>query len=162
MPRRSNQIGTLLLDSLTAIAILAIVFAVSFPNYNRARFEADVAIDIQQMDAISTATQLYGNEHQYTYPTGTVSGTNPGAAYLPGNPVSPLGDTYAYGTVLSNGALYVIVDQVAFTTAAAGSGHDITLLNNYKQANGTSVCATGNFMAYDTVHGAFCATTSGG
>jgi type II secretory pathway pseudopilin PulG len=147
---------------LTALSILAIVFAVSFPNFQRARFEADVAVDIEQMDAISTATQFYGNEHGYVYPTGAITGTNPGAIYLPGNPVAPMGGTYAYGTVLNNGAPYVIVDQTAFTTTTGASARDITLLYNYHQANGTTACATGNFLAYDTVHGAFCATTAGG
>ena len=152
----NNQIGTLLLDSLTAIAILAIVFAVSYPNYARARLQAAVGTDAQQLDSINTAIQLYANDHKGAAPAaGNVSATVPGASYLQAVPTSPLGGTaYALGSAPVSPAPYVIVDP--------NPASDNTLLGNYKDSTGAA-CGTANlYLAEDPVHGVYCAATVNG
>ena len=152
----NNQIGTLLLDSLTAIAILAIVFAVSYPNYARARLQAAVGTDAQQLDSINTAIQLYANDHKGAAPANAaISATVPGANYMQSVPVSPLGTSaYVLGTGAVAPAPYVIVDP----NAAA----DNTLLGNYKDVTGAACSDTDLFLAEDPVHGVYCAATDNG
>ncbi len=157
--KTNSQLGTLLLDSLTAIAILAIVFAVSFPNYQRARLQAAVGVDAQQLDAINTAVVLYGNDHKGAYgslTSGAVTGTNPGASYLSVAPVSPVDGASPYNLEVpgSGTAAYAVVDTASVT--------DNTLLGNYKTQAGTACGTTNTFLAEDPVHGVYCASTNTG
>jgi type II secretory pathway pseudopilin PulG len=164
--KTNSQLGTLLLDSLTAIAILAIVFAVSFPNYQRARQQAAVGVDAQQLDAINTAVVLYGNDHKGSFagleglPDGSVSATNPGASYLSVAPVSPIDGASPYNLVVppaaGNTAPYAIVDSAQET--------DTTLLGNYHEIDGTTSCSGSgdDYLAEDPVHGIYCVATNQG
>ncbi len=155
---KNSELGTLLLDSLTAIAILAIVFAVSFPNYQRARQQAAVGIDGQQLDAIVTAVVLYGNDNKGSYaaleglPSGEVTNTNPGAQYLSTTPVSPIDGVSNYNLIVPGigTSLFVITDSAAVT--------DPTLLGNYKDLAGTACSATELYLAEDTQHGIYCSS----
>jgi type II secretory pathway pseudopilin PulG len=154
--KTNSQLGTLLLDSLTAIAILAIVFAVSFPNYQRARQQASYGVDAQQLDAINTAVVLYGNDHKGNFiglTSGAVSGTNPGAAYLAVAPVSPIDGASAYNLSVpgQSGAAYAVIDPAVTT--------DATLLGNYHDITGAA-CTSSEFLAEDPVHGVYCAASA--
>jgi hypothetical protein len=156
----NNQIGTLLLDSLTAIAILAIVFAVSYPNYARAQQQAAIGIDVQQIDNINTATLLYENDHKGSAPRNGiyVDINNPGPNYMPVVADSPLGpDRYMYGSAPQAPAAYVIVDQDPVS--------DNTLLGSYHEVDGVTSCSSATdtrFLAEDPIHGVYCASQSNG
>jgi type II secretory pathway pseudopilin PulG len=155
--------GSLLLDTMTAIIIICIAFAIAFPNYMRGIYENRVASDSQILDVMNIATQRYASDHAGLYPTaGTaISTTVPGITYLPDVPKSPIGtSSYIYGTAPQDGAPYVIVDQNVFGGSPSTST-DPTLLYNYKRHSG-SACAAGDRLATDPIHNTYCATTSGG
>jgi type II secretory pathway pseudopilin PulG len=159
IPRHGNsQLGTLLLDSLTAIAILAIVFAVSYPNYARAKAQAAVGVEAQQLDSIYTATLLYEFDHKGAPPPqGAISATNPGASYLPSTPQSPVGPSaYGYGSPYGS-AKFVVVDPNPI---------DSSLMGNYTTYLGrpcnTVVGDDVLYLARDDVYGAYCSNNPGG
>jgi type II secretory pathway pseudopilin PulG len=161
--RGTESRGTLLLDTLTALTVIAIAFAVAFPNYARGLYETRVTVDSQQLDTISIATIRYSSDHAGLYPPSgsVISTTVPGIAYLPDVPQSPIGTlTYVYGTAPQDGAPYVIVDKNPFNGTST-SGSDPNLLYNYKRHDGTA-CAAGDMLATDPIHNTYCAQTAGG
>ena len=146
----------MLLDTLTAVATLAIVLAVTTANYARAVAETNVSLTAQQLDAINAATVRYGIDHAGRFPIGlAVTPTIPGSPYLPAIPQSPIGALpYKYGTQTDDGAPYVIIDTNRFS-GGADTASDWTLLGNFRRHDGQP-CREGDFLAVDPIHNVYC------
>jgi type II secretory pathway pseudopilin PulG len=158
-PARDWQAGTLLLDALTAIAILSVIFAVSYPNYARAQAQSAFGTEARQLDEINTATLLYQIDHGHTPPPeGAITATNPGSVYLQATPESPIGvNGYQYGATPEPPAPYVIVDTNPIT--------DVSLLGNYTTYYGvdcSSLVGLTLYLADDPIHGPYCVNNTAG
>jgi type II secretory pathway pseudopilin PulG len=152
---KNHQKGTLLLDTLIAMSILAIVFAIAYPNYAYARSQSQVAASGQQMNAIASALEMYANDHSGVYPAnGNVApalfggNSNP---YMLSTPISPsmtqVTGLYVFAAVTqANGTPgYVITDPASYPT---------TLLNGYKTAAGVA-CTACTKLYYNNSQGIY-------
>jgi type II secretory pathway pseudopilin PulG len=159
---KTDQKGTLLLDSLIAMAIIAIIFAVAYPNYSYARQQSQVASVAQQLNAISTAIAMYSNDN---------SGLNPltsqivapalfgGAAnnYFTSTPLDPSNQAnYNYVYQPAAGAVpatYILSDPTAYAK---------TLLGSYQNKTGAPCAATCAYLNYNPIIGVYGSVAAGG
>jgi type II secretory pathway pseudopilin PulG len=154
----SEQAGTLLLDTLTAIVILAVIFACVFPNYQRAALEGNIALEAQQLQQQAAAATLYANDQHGVFPT--VPGYQPvastlGTEFLPIVPAPAIGGggSFDFAPTPENGASFEIVDTNALTNSGA---YEASLFSAYTRAD-QSACTAGDFFAIDNVDGVHCA-----
>lgn len=153
--QQSINRGTLLLDTLIAMSVLAIIFAVTYPNYEYARLQSQVSASVQQMNAIGSGLELYANDNAGAYPTGAAGtkinpalfggATNP---YFQSTPNSPFANAnYTYDKAGSTTSTPLITDPAAYTPK--------TLLNSYKKVDGTACAGTCTSLFYDFNHSVF-------
>ena len=153
--KQSVSRGTLLLDTLIAMSVLAIVFAVTYPNYEYARLQSQVSASVQQMNAIGTALELYANDNAGAYPPGAagtaIDPTLFGGAtnsYFQSTPNSPFSNaSYTYSKDGSTTLTPLITDPAVYTPK--------TLLNSYKKVDGTACAGTCQTLYYDFNHSVF-------
>jgi Tfp pilus assembly protein PilE len=159
---RTQTRGTLLLDTLTALAILAVVFAVSYPNYIRAMYEAQIQTEAAQFQILAAATAEYANDHHGTYPPSAgyplVSTSLAGTSYITTIP-TPAADTissFSYSPNPDDGALYEIIDGIPINGNPADPANNLTYyVGTYVRHDGTA-CQSGDYLAIDNVHGVHC------
>ena len=158
----AKNTGTLLLDTLIALSIFALVFSTTYFNYAYAQSYAAVTADVQELDALNTAATLYTSNHA-GLPAGSsgqtngVSGfqittTSSLADYITGTPSSKLGaagfnfETYGseYAVVdeapLGNG--YYPFFQSLYSSWTEQGGSACTQTDHLAISGGTVYCAT--------------------
>jgi hypothetical protein len=138
--------GTLLLDTLIALIIFAVVFSSSFLNYEYTQAFGAVSADAQNMTAIAQGATLYLNDNGSPPPAGAVSTSNPGPTYLAVVPSSKIGPNgFSFGSNPPAGASYVIVDQTPLQNNIYGFYK--SLYSAYTQIDGKTACTSNNYLA---------------
>lgn len=90
----SNKSGFSLVELLVVISIIAIISALTMPNFMGARDRARDSARISDMEAVKNALRLYYNDNQ-SYPVGNGETLGIGmTGYMPG--IINLGYTYSY------------------------------------------------------------------
>ncbi len=167
--RDTAERGTLLLDSLTALTILVIIFAITYPNFIRSYYESQVAKEAGQLQMLAAVTGEYAEDHNGTYPPtgGAYMGMGPDPPYLPATlypATSASGQTGAslfyYSPNPDDGASFEILDGAPIGVYPSYPALDISYyVGTYKRHDGTP-CQVGDYFAIDNVHGVHC-TQSG-
>ncbi len=93
-PRVRGDSGFSLVELLVVISIIAVISAITLPNFMGARERARDAQRVSDMNAIKNSLRLYYNDNQ-AYPTGIGGTLGVGmTAYMPS--IMNLGYTYTY------------------------------------------------------------------
>jgi type II secretory pathway pseudopilin PulG len=145
----AEERGSLLLDSLVGISIVAIVFSIVAPNYSRATTQTKVASDAQQLQNVGTALELYANDHGGSYPlqssAASLSSSILPASYMAAIPQSAIDATKGFN-YQSSGTTYTITDNATLS--------DSSFFGSYRKVDGSACTACTN-LNYDNVHGVY-------
>ena len=149
---KTDQKGTLLLDSLIAMAIIAIIFAVAYPNYAYARQQSQVAAVVQQLNAVSSAIAMYANDNNGLNPITSQQVTSAlfggtGNNYFNSTPLDPSnGAIFSYKYVAGPPVDYILTDTASY---------DHHLLQSYQTSTGAPCLLTCSHLNYDPMVGVY-------
>ena len=165
----AKNTGTLLLDTLIALSIFALVFSTTYFNYAYAQSYAAVTADVQELDALNTAATLYTSNNA-GLPAGSNGQPNGGsgfqitttsslADYITGTPSSKLGAAgFNFETGSQSGFEYAVVDE-----APLGNGYYPFFQSLYSSwtEHGGSTCTQTDHLAIAGGN-VYCATDANG